>query len=212
MFLSYGELIFCYVTNRLKATFQMYNVKKFFGKKDAKKFRRVKMLLRLAQLATSNDEFTLLLQKTFIELGDEYEEFKQWFATYSTGPLANWYEGFGFVCTNNGLEATNNVIKNENTERVLHTVSSFLPVMLEIANDWTIHSKDWITSPIFDSTCYSVGYQFWLYFKECFDKKSDNEWLFTARNISVHSSVSDAVLSGMWPDMRTFDVALKYCH
>ena len=153
--------------HRLMCYFHMsYNVKKYFGKKESRKFIRVRNMLRLVQLANCWNEFQNLLHCMFSELGEDFAEFQHWFTRYSTGSLANWFEGFGFVSTNNGLESTNNVIKNENTERVMHTVSSFLPIMNEIASDWTIHSESWTFQAHFGQTTYAVGYQYYLYFKQ----------------------------------------------
>ena len=137
-------------SKRLMCWFHMtYNVKKWFGKQNAKLFTKVKRMLQVVQKAHSLQEFGNLCQLLQNELPPEYNDFIDYFfPLYVNGPLAMWFEGFsGFVTTNNGLEAVNRVIKEENTDRVLHTIPSFIIIMKEIVASWVFHSKPFVQNP-----------------------------------------------------------------
>ena len=177
-------------------------------------FSFVKKKLQLCQKASNFTEFKQLVSLMLLELGNDYEQFKEYFVPqYVTGPLAVWYEGHdGFVATNNGLEATNQVIKKENTNRVLHTVASFLPIMAEIVNDWSFHSHRFATVPTIPDSIYTTGYQLSLQFDKVFEMINDNEWLFYNRKVTVIDTVVNDRRFSQFSSLGSFRCALKYVH
>ena len=129
--------------------------------------------------------------------------------------MNNWFEGFhGYIGTNNGLEATNNVIKNQNTERVLHTVSTFLPIMYEIIQDWSIHWKDWAMEPSLTAEIQTQGYILDLKFSTVFEQITDNQWLFLTKlpGKKIDETVVEACRTGVWPSLRVYNFALDFVH
>ena len=175
-------------------------------------FTVVKKKLRLVQLAQSPAEFNSLCSLMLSELDEAYNDFKVYFQLYSAGSLACWYEGFEFVTSNNGLESTNAVLKTENTERVLHTVATFLPVMLGIINDWTIDWKDWAHTPVIPSTMYESAYVIALSFNNLFEEVGGDQWLFTPRGFKVSEIVQEASKAKNFNSMAEFEAALNFCN
>ena len=69
------------------------------------------------------------------------KEFTEYFENEWLTVLDSWYEGYNGAFTpntNNQLEATNKVIKDEHTFRERHPLSRFLTVASDIVNKWSM--------------------------------------------------------------------------
>lgn len=162
------------------------------------------------QLTTSQKEFDLLGNIFLEELPEpDYGAFKQYFQPlYLAGPLSCWYEGHNdFVMTNNGLEATNNVIKDEHTGRTMHSLTSFLAIALNIIQSWTTHDDDFAETPQIGPALYREAYQIYLHIDE-FEKVSDKQWLLVKPGFNVDESVITARWTGNWTSFAIFEAAL----
>ena len=77
--------------------------------------------------------------------------------------LDSWYEGYNDFTpsTNNALEATNKVIKDEHTFRERHTVSRFFTIANEIVSKWSKSRNQNGTDPVVFSTEPTIALQKW---------------------------------------------------
>jgi len=94
------------------------------------------------QLAKSEAEFemaSLLWLKKWENIVDA-QSFVQYFKKEYFEKLSGWYEGraTGFPSTNNGLEATNNVIKRECTLRERLPLGDFFTKIMDYVRGWSI--------------------------------------------------------------------------
>lgn len=98
----------------------------------------------------------------------------------------NWYEGFRAKTpsTNNALESTNNVIKNEHTMRERLDVSQFRFVMFKMVEQWSIEYGSNLNSvnngaPKIDLPLWTNGYNFATSNVKIDSKRKRNEITYT---------------------------------
>jgi hypothetical protein len=91
-------------------------------------------------------------------------EFTEYFKNEWLTILDSWYEGYGNTftpSTNNQLEATNKVIKDEHTFRERHPLSRFLIVANDIIKSWSMSRNQNQTDPIIFCTEPTITLQKW---------------------------------------------------
>jgi hypothetical protein len=105
---------------------------------DANDRIRIDRDIKMLQASSSPEIFHSVFA-LFEVRWSKYKEFVNYFKAewYNTQP--NWYEGYapGLPSTNNALEATNRVIKDENTFGERLQFSRFLVCALELAENWS---------------------------------------------------------------------------
>lgn len=100
----------------------------------------------------------------------------------------NWYEGFRTKTpsTNNALESTNNVIKNEQTMRERLDVSQFRFVVFKMVEQWSVEYTSNLNSvnngaPKMDLPLWTNGYNFARSDLKIHSKRKGNEVTYTIR-------------------------------
>lgn len=141
----------------------------------------------MLQLARSPEDFevaaklfTSKWRVDYPKLIDEYFE-PEWLIKNR-----NWYEGFRTKApsTNNALESTNNVIKNEHTMRERLDVSQFRFVVFEMVEQWSIEYENNLNSvnngaPTIDLSLWTEGYNFARSDVKIKSKRNGNKIIYT---------------------------------
>ena len=92
------------------------------------------------------------------------KDFAEYFENEWLISLDSWYDGYNSTftqSTNNQLEATNKVIKDEHTFRERHTLSRFLTVANDIVNKWSMSRNQDQTDPVVFSTEPTITLKKW---------------------------------------------------
>ncbi len=102
---------------------------------------RNEILYDVEKLQLSESEITFRnASSLFLKKWSQTEkEFAEYFENEWLKTLDSWYEGYSTFTpsTNNPLEATNKVIKDEHTFRERHTLPRFLTIANDIVNKWS---------------------------------------------------------------------------
>ncbi|OXA39961.1 Glycerol-3-phosphate dehydrogenase [NAD(P)+] [Folsomia candida] len=119
------------------------NVKKFLksSKIPESQKKGISFDIDCLQLADNEEEFNIA-KKLFIKkwkTGDT-KDFYDYFETEYLNQRNGWYEGYapGYPCTNNGPEAINATIKNENTFRKRLPLGELFVTLKKIVSGWSL--------------------------------------------------------------------------
>lgn len=71
--------------------------------------------------------------------GQNFDDFANYFeSTWINSDVSNWYEGASeYISTNNGLEATNKVLKDTHTLRKKQPFAEFMQTLKDIVDHWS---------------------------------------------------------------------------
>jgi hypothetical protein len=91
------------------------------------------------------------------------KDFSEYFENEWLQTLDSWCEGYHIFTssTNNSLEATNKVIKDEHTFRERHTLSRFFTNAIDIVHKWSKSRNQNQTDPIVFSTEPTITLKKW---------------------------------------------------
>lgn len=206
----------------------LQNVEKHF--KRLTKYKDLKQ--DIYALQTCKDESTFLkASNLFLEKwsgtdDDQVKEFIHYFNSQWLEKNSKWYEGIavGYPSTNNGLEATNSVIKKEYTLRERLPVGQFLHNILELLVRWSKERNP--ESPNFKKFCevptislqqWTCAYQWAMLNKKVLQENSeeDGSKVFYTCSDSINQSIDVEQLSiykdkeGKW---ETFDEFKNYSY
>jgi len=125
--------------------------------------------IKILQLAKTDSEFQHASELWYKKWNvDDTAEFATYFRTEYIIKHMGWHEGRapGFPSTNNCLEATNNVIKNEWTLRNRLAIRDFLETAFKRIQDWSmerapecVNCKLFLTDPICSLKLQTQAYQ-----------------------------------------------------
>ncbi|CAF3873774.1 unnamed protein product [Rotaria sp. Silwood1] len=122
---------------------------------DSKKTKEILDDIETLQLCESETVFRNVSSLFLKQWNKTEKEFTEYFENEWLTVLDSWYEGYNGAftpSTNNQLEATNKVIKDEHTFRERHTLSRFLTVASDIVNKWSMSRNQNQTDPVVFST------------------------------------------------------------
>jgi hypothetical protein len=114
------------------------NLEKYF--KVLLKKLDIKVDIRVLQTCPDEETFTTALDLFFKKWkGPEVEAMMSYFRTQWVEKNGSWFEGagVGYSSTNNGIEATNAVIKRDHTLRARLPVNQFLYSAFELVEKWS---------------------------------------------------------------------------
>ena len=122
---------------------------------DSNKTKEILDDIDTLQLCESETVFRNVLSLFLKKWSKTEKEFTEYFENEWLTVLDSWYEGYygAFTpSTNNQLEATNKVIKDEHTFRERHPLSRFLIVASDIVNKWSMSRNRNQIDPVVFST------------------------------------------------------------
>lgn len=156
------------------------------------------------QLAKSNKEFEKASELWLKKWSNEScRKFVEYFTMEWLTKSSGWYEGIAPLnpSTNNGLEATNKWIKDENTLRERLPVSQFLKCAEEIVSNWSqernpasCNFKNFSLTPSLNLPLMTNGYHFMKQNRVILLRKSGNT-IFYYVNSTGFESVSDKCIN-----------------
>jgi hypothetical protein len=124
--------------------------------KDTEIRKSIRADIEFIQLSTSTKEFEtmiVLFENKYSTYDEDVREFVNYFSHQWVLSLPGWYEGFApsHPSSNNGLEATNRWIKN-NQYRERLPVNEFLSVLTSLPQQWSIERREngrkkWANAP-----------------------------------------------------------------
>jgi len=141
---------------------------------------------------------------------DDFSSF--WLRDYTSG----WYEGYdkGYPSTNNALESTNNIIKNEGTFREQLPMLDFVKFVERFVTEWSKDrdskfstTKHFITQPLISIRQWTLAFQ-WLklnkrYVKLIIDQKVF--FMFTSTRIEYQATKNTCKSYFEKKDWQSFD-------
>ncbi|CAF4338707.1 unnamed protein product [Rotaria sp. Silwood2] len=149
-------------------------------------------------------------------------EFLNYFDNEWIQTNGGWYEGIQLYTpsTNNALEATNKVIKDDGTFRERHVLSRFLVVASNIINNWSIerdpssiNTKLFATEPTICLNLWTTSYQWAKSSKNVICIKNDvsNKYYIPAGNLeSISQGDLNKYVNKKWTTfnqfMKSFDI------
>ncbi|CAF4240681.1 unnamed protein product [Rotaria sordida] len=152
-----SKMVMCWAHMRRNGNKKLNNIESY----DA----RQEMLddidkLQLCESETIFKNASSLFMKKWSKREHDFSEYfeKEWLKT-----LDSWYEGYNNFTpsTNNSLEATNRVIKDEHTFRERHPLSRFFTIANDIVNRWSKSRNQNQTDPIIYSIEPTIALQKW---------------------------------------------------
>lgn len=145
-------------------------------------------------------------------------DFLNYFDTEWIQSNNGWYEGIQLYTpsTNNALEATNRVIKDDGTFRERHVLSRFLTISSTIINNWSIerdlslspiNAKVFATEPTICLKLWTKSYQWAKTIKDiiCIENNVSKQYYIPARNLeSISQSDLKKFMNKKWTTFNQF--------
>jgi hypothetical protein len=116
--------------------------------------------LQLCESEMAFRNASLLFMKKWSKIEKDFSAYfeNEWLQNHNS-----WYEGYNIFSpsTNNALEATNRVIKDEHTFRERHTLLRFFTIVNDIVNKWSKSRTPNQTDPTVFSTEPTITLKKW---------------------------------------------------
>ena len=179
------------------------------------------------QLSRTTDQFNAACA-LFFNKWDKVEEFSDFLLFFKNEYInirSNWHQGTapGYPLTNNALEATNNVIKNEGTFREKMPISRFLQVAQDIVHNWSIerntdhnHAKHFAVQPSINTALSSESYNFMKQKGSIIKKRTGTDKSFyfipsssTDSKLLTENEINKFIKNDQLFNYRTFDSYVK---
>ena len=171
-------------------------------------YKEMKEDIRLLQICAHEAMFTkatrLFLEKWRKNADSLITEFINYFEEQWIRKLPHWYEGAapGFPSTNNGVEATNAILKRECTVRLRLPVGQFLHNITDLLESWSrrrdpasVNCTAYSNTPAISLPTWTAAYQWASGDHDVLERKtSDGAFLFVS-SAKFKKSISGSLIS-----------------
>lgn len=177
--------------------------------------------IEMLQLSSSKDIFdtatSLFFKKwTKMQKNQSVLDFMSYFEKEWIDSNNGWYEGVEFYVpsTNNALEATNKVVKDDGTYRERHVLSRFLVIASDIVKNWSAerksnlpNAKKFAKQPDISLQLWTSAYQWAKLQKDitCVENETTKLYYIPARDIaSIQKADLNRYINSKWTNFNQF--------
>ncbi|RNA20938.1 hypothetical protein BpHYR1_015168 [Brachionus plicatilis] len=187
----------------------------FFKKIEIILFRKIKLVFKRHFYSNVDNCF---LNVNFLFFDTYTSKRSQWMSENTFG----WYETYAQGCpsTNNGLESTNKVIKDEGTDRDRLSLNDFMKVMKDMLQKWSLDrdaefttTKKFELKPIISTRGWTFGYNWVKLRKRIVKYLHGGTQFYMCTNSESTSDITKAQCKEFWikeDDWHDLDELLEW--